>query len=60
MNIECYAKSVYGKRRIFPEDVTIAQAIQVLTGRKTLTEDDIEALQALGHQLTLTKGSRHV
>ena len=48
MVIEFYIKTVYGKKHMYIKDTALAAAIQTLTGRKVLTEDNKQALEILG------------
>jgi hypothetical protein len=41
-------KDVYGNPLIYVADATLQRTIQKLTGRKSLTNSDIEALKELG------------
>ena len=46
--IEIYRKSVYGNTLTYVKDKEIAQAIRILTNSKTLSGNDIGALEMLG------------
>lgn len=48
MTIEFYTKQVYGATKLYIADEDQAQIIKQLTGRITITTEDIEALQKLG------------
>jgi len=50
MQIEYYTKNVYGLEKNYVKDTDMARKIQELTGNKTLTEDNMEALEGLGHK----------
>ena len=51
MQIDYYAKSVYGLDKNYAADPTIATALSALTGTKTLLPEHVEALKALGFTL---------
>lgn len=53
MTIEVTQKEVYGKTLTYVTDESIRNSIKKLTGRKTLTDYDIEALKELGFVLVL-------
>lgn len=48
MIILYYKKGVYGKVMIYASDPTIARHLQTLTGKKTIDENDMASLTALG------------
>ncbi len=48
MKIEYYRKNVYGRELLYFLDQEVANHWLRLTGRQTLTEQDIPHLQALG------------
>ena len=49
--IEYYSKSVYGNELMYIKDEVIAKQISVLTGRKTITIEQKQALEVLGFSL---------
>ncbi len=51
MTIEVTRKEVYGNTLTYVADESIRNSIKKLTGRKTLTDYDIEALKELGFVL---------
>ena len=53
MTIEVTQKEVYGNTLTYVSDESIRNSIRKLTGRKTLTDYDIEALKELGFVLVL-------
>ena len=53
MTIEVTRKDVYGKTLTYVTDESVRNSIKKLTGRKTLTDYDIEALKELGFVLVL-------
>jgi len=53
MTIEVTKKEVYGNTLTYVADESIRNSIKKLTGRKTLTDYDIEALKELGFVLVL-------
>ena len=55
MNIQIRVESAYGRELRYVEDRDQAQALQVLTGTRTLTEGQMTALLALGHSFTETR-----
>lgn len=48
MKIEYYKKNVYGNDYLYIKDKMTATAIQMLTGKKTITEIDKSNLEYLG------------
>lgn len=55
MIIEVYVKNNWGSDHTYICDPDIASSIQTLTGRKTLTDYDLQALRKLGHEFVLVK-----
>lgn len=53
--IKCYEKQVYGNTHIYCFDADVAKSLSVLTGKKTITRSDINALRALGLNVELTE-----
>jgi len=53
--IKCYEKSVYGNIHIYCSDPIVAIDLSVLTGKKTITRSDINALRSLGLTVELTE-----
>jgi hypothetical protein len=51
MTIEVTRKEVYGNTLTYVADESIRNSIKKLTGRKTLTDYDVEALKELGFVL---------
>ena len=51
MLIEVKRKEVYGNTLTYVKDESVRNSIRKLTGRKTLTDYDIEALKELGFVL---------
>ena len=47
-NIETYAKTAFGKTLHYVTDPVQAAALTRLTGKKTINENDIAALETLG------------
>ncbi len=45
MNINYYRKNVYGVENLYLEDAEIAQGIRRLTGKKTVTHDDMSIMR---------------
>lgn len=54
MKIQCYKKTIYGITRIYIIDKEISDVIEILTGNKTLSRSQIEALKALGHVILIS------
>ena len=50
-NIETQAKTAFGRTLHYVTDAVYADALQSLTGKKTLTETDLINLQMLGLQV---------
>lgn len=48
MTIEYYSKNNYGCNALYVVESDKASAIAVLTGKKTISESDIEALKTFG------------
>jgi hypothetical protein len=53
MTIEVERKEVYGNTLTYIKEESVRNSIRKLTGRKTLTSYDIEALKELGFVLVL-------
>ena len=53
-NIQTQPKTAFGRTLHYVTDECQAQALQSLTGRKTLTENDLISLQMLGLQINGT------
>ena len=53
MTIEVTQKEVYGNTLTYVKEESVRNSIRKLTGRKTLTDYDIEALKELGFVLVL-------
>ena len=53
MTIEVTQKEVYGNTLTYVKEESVRNSIRKLTGRKTLTSYDIEALKELGFVLVL-------
>jgi hypothetical protein len=51
MEIKYYVKSVYGNEYMYIKDEVLAKQIKVLTGRKTVTTEQLQALEVLGFKL---------
>ena len=60
MTIEVERKEVYGNTLTYVVDESIRNSIKKLTGRKTLTDYDIEALKELGFILVIEHRPRKV
>lgn len=53
MIIEVTQREVYGNTLTYVVDAAVQRSIQKLTGRKSLTDGDIQALKELGFTLRL-------
>lgn len=53
MEIVVFEKSVYGLMKLYVEDEKVAQALQMLTGKRTIDQDDISALKVLGIEVKI-------
>jgi len=53
MTIEVTQKDVYGNTLTYVADAAVQRSIQKLTGRKSLTDSDIQALKELGFTFKL-------
>lgn len=53
MIIEVTQKDVYGNTLTYVADAAVQRSIQKLTGRKSLTDSDIQALKELGFTFRL-------
>jgi hypothetical protein len=55
MTIEVERKEVYGNTLTYVKKESVRNSIKKLTGRKTLTHYDIEALKELGFALVINE-----
>ena len=55
MTIEVTQKEVYGNTLTYVKEESVRNSIRKLTGRKTLTDYDIEALKELGFVLVINE-----
>ncbi len=55
MTIEVERKEVYGNTLTYVQKESVRNSIKKLTGRKTLTHYDIEALKELGFVLVINE-----
>ena len=53
MTIKTQPKTAFGKTLHYVTDPTLAQALTRLTGKKTINENDIAALETLGVAVNL-------
>tara|TARA_A200000159_G_scaffold5718_1_gene5207 strand:+ start:310 stop:492 length:183 start_codon:yes stop_codon:yes gene_type:complete len=60
MTIEVTQKEVYGNTLTYVADESIRKSIKKLTGRKTLTDYDIEALKELGFVLVIEQATERI
>ena len=57
MIIEVTQKDVYGNTLTYVADAAVQRSIQKLTGRKSLTDSDIQALKELGFTFQLKQAA---
>jgi hypothetical protein len=55
MTIEVERKEVYGNTLTYVKNESVRNSIKKLTGRKTLTDYDVEALKELGFVLVINE-----
>ena len=55
MTIEVERKEVYGNTLTYVANESVRNSIKKLTGRKTLTDYDVEALKELGFVLVINE-----
>jgi hypothetical protein len=60
MTIEVERKEVYGNTLTYVKKESVRNSIKKLTGRKTLTNYDIEALKELGFVLVLGQATERI
>lgn len=60
MTIEVERKEVYGNTLTYVKNESVRNSIKKLTGRKTLTNYDIEALKELGFVLVLEQATERI
>ena len=60
MTIEVERKEVYGNTLTYVKKESVRNSIKKLTGRKTLTNYDIEALKELGFVLVLKQVTERI
>lgn len=53
VEIVVYQQSVYGRTLMYVQDADIARNIVTLTGKLTVDMNDIAALRALGHTVSI-------
>lgn len=53
MTIEVTQREVYGNTLTYVADAAVQRSIQKLTGRKSLTDSDLQALKELGFTFRL-------
>jgi hypothetical protein len=51
MNIQYYVKDVYGIPTRYIANDEAAKLVRQLTGKKTVSSNDLEALEKLGHEI---------
>lgn len=60
MTIEVERKEVYGNTLTYVKNESVRNSIKKLTGRKTLTDYDIEALKELGFVLVIEQVTERI
>ena len=60
MTIEVERKEVYGNTLTYVKKESVRNSIKKLTGRKTLTDYDIEALKELGFVLVIEQATERI
>ena len=60
MTIEVIRKEVYGNTLTYVRKESVRNSIRKLTGRKTLTDYDVEALKELGFVLVLNEKTKRI
>ena len=60
MTIEVERREVYGNTLTYVKNESVRNSIKKLTGRKTLTNYDIEALKELGFVLVLEQATERI
>ena len=60
MTIEVERKEVYGNTLTYVKNESVRNSIKKLTGRKTLTDYDVEALKELGFVLVIEQVTERI
>jgi hypothetical protein len=60
MTIEVERKEVYGNTLTYVKEESVRNSIRKLTGRKTLTYYDVEALKELGFVLVIKQTTERI
>jgi hypothetical protein len=60
MTIEVERKEVYGNTLTYVKKESVRNSIKKLTGRKTLTDYDVEALKELGFVLVIEQVTERI
>ena len=60
MTIEVERKEVYGNTLTYVKKESVRNSIKKLTGRKTLTDYDVEALKELGFVLVIEQATERI
>tara|TARA_B100000497_G_scaffold127673_1_gene170330 strand:+ start:4011 stop:4193 length:183 start_codon:yes stop_codon:yes gene_type:complete len=60
MTIEVIRKQVWGNELTYVKDESVRNSVRKLTGRKTLTDYDVEALKELGFVLVIEKATERI
>jgi len=60
MTIEVERREVYGNTLTYVKNESVRKSINKLTGRKTLTDYDVEALKELGFVLVIEQATERI
>jgi hypothetical protein len=58
--IICHEKSAYGRTHIYFEALEVELLVSVLTGKKTVSRDELQALVDLGLTIMLRKNETEI
>jgi hypothetical protein len=56
--IQVYSRNVYGIDRTYAIDPLVSDSLQTLTGQRTLSAAQLDALRELGHRIELVHDPR--
>jgi len=60
LTIEVEQKEVYGNKLTYVKKESVRNSIKKLTGRKTLTDYDIQALKELGFTIVIEEKTKYL
>jgi len=60
LTIEVEQKEVYGNKLTYVKKESVRNSIKKLTGRKTLTDYDIQALKELGFTIVIEEKAKYL